>query len=217
MRISLLQPKIIRGDIAYNADIIQKLIDKSKGDLLVLPEYCFTGSLILDREADLEGWVNSSFHAKKRLLIPENKLLLVNSIVKVKNEYYNSCEFLPTPLQQFKLYPDETEMEKGIIAGKAHEVFKLFNKSFKVIICKDLKYWKSISTDDLDFALFIYHFTGDDYDLRIHELKELVKERRLPVLASSLVSDKNIGHSTYIDEKLLVCLSDDEGILEIEL
>lgn len=42
MRISLLQPEIIRGNIQHNAEVIQHLIDKSKGELLVLPEYALT-------------------------------------------------------------------------------------------------------------------------------------------------------------------------------
>ncbi|NVM35427.1 MAG: hypothetical protein HWN81_07515 [Candidatus Lokiarchaeota archaeon] len=52
MRISLLQPKIIRRNIFQNMKKIQHLVDISAGNLLVLPEYALTGSLVLDSEAD---------------------------------------------------------------------------------------------------------------------------------------------------------------------
>lgn len=49
------------------------------------------------------------------------------------------------------------------------------------------------------------------------ELKEFIKSRGIPVLATSLVSDKNCGLSTYIDRNTVTAISDDEGILEVEL
>jgi predicted amidohydrolase len=52
MRVSLLQPRIIRSDIEHNLAAIQRLVGGRKGDLLVLPEYALTGSLVLDLEAD---------------------------------------------------------------------------------------------------------------------------------------------------------------------
>lgn len=48
-------------------------------------------------------------------------------------------------------------------------------------------------------------------------LKEFVKKRKIPILASSLVSDKNNGFSTYIDQYKIISLSNYEGILEIDL
>jgi predicted amidohydrolase len=56
MKLSLLQPRIIRGDIEHNMTVIQKLINEKRGDLLVLPEYALTGSLVLDLKADVHDW-----------------------------------------------------------------------------------------------------------------------------------------------------------------
>ncbi|MCK4449344.1 MAG: hypothetical protein KAX26_02005, partial [Anaerolineae bacterium] len=56
MRLSLLQPRIVRGDIAHNLAAIQRLVNESKGELLVLAEYALTGSLVLDLEADVRDW-----------------------------------------------------------------------------------------------------------------------------------------------------------------
>jgi len=56
MRLSLLQPRIIRSNIEHNLKAIQGLVDESKGDLSVRPEYALTGSLVLDLEADFHDW-----------------------------------------------------------------------------------------------------------------------------------------------------------------
>ncbi|GFZ31413.1 hypothetical protein CSC2_19390 [Clostridium zeae] len=217
MKISLLQPKIERGNIRNNIAHIQELIDKSKGELLILPEYVFTGSLVLENNVDIDKWVIEGDVAKKNLKIPEGKILLTNSLVRINEEVYNCCEFLPEDKKQIKVFPDSTEEMQGIKAGKEHETFQMFNKRFKVFICKDFNHWRSIETSDLDFVLFIYHFTNENYEKRIIELKEFVSERKIPVLASSLVSDKNNGFSTYINEGTVVSISELEGILELEL
>ncbi|GKU25267.1 hypothetical protein [Clostridium folliculivorans] len=217
MKVSLLQPKIERGNIRNNIAHIQELIDSSKGDLLILPEYAFTGSLVSEDNVDVDKWIIEGEVAKKNLNIPVGKLLLTNSLVKINEEVYNCCEFLPEDKKQIKVFPDSTEETQGIKAGKEHETFQMFNKKFKIFICMDFKHWRSIQTKDLDFVLFIYHFTNENYEKRIKELKEFVRERRIPVLASSIVSDKNNGFSTYINEGTIISIPELEGILEIEL
>ena len=72
MKISILQPEIIRGDIVYNTQKIQELIHKSQGDVLVLPEYVLTGSLVLDEYADISNWATKSQKAKRQLQIPKS-------------------------------------------------------------------------------------------------------------------------------------------------
>lgn len=217
MRISLLQPKIERGNIRNNIAHIQELIDKSKGNLLILPEYAFTGSLNWENNVDVDKLIIEGDVAKKNLKIPVGKILLTNSLVKIDEKVYNCCEFLPEDKKQIKVFPDSTEEMHGINAGKEHETFQMFDKKFKVFICMDFKHWKSIETGDVDFVLFIYHFTNENYEKRIMELKEFVSERKIPVLASSLVSDKNNGFSTYINESTIISIPELEGILEIEL
>lgn len=148
-----------------------------------MPEYAFTVSLTLDCEADINNWILEIDLAKKKLKIPEGKLLLVNSIVKIDDDIYNCCEFLPTKMRQIKVYPDDTEKMRGIKTGKEHGIFNMFNKKFKVLICMVLKYWASMETKDVDFIIFVYHFTKENYEIRIRELKkqrtERIKERRL--------------------------------------
>lgn len=48
-------------------------------------------------------------------------------------------------------------------------------------------------------------------------LQKIVKEVKKPILVSSILSDKNIGFSTYIDENKTRSLSGYEGILELEI
>jgi predicted amidohydrolase len=217
MRISLLQPKIERGNIRNNIAHIQELIDTSKGELLILPEYAFTGSLNSENNVDIDKWIVEGDVAKKNLKIPVGKILLTNSLVKIDEEVYNCSEFLPEDKKQIKVFPDSSEEIHGIKAGKVHETFQMFDKKFKVFICMDFKHWKSVETEDVDFVLFIYHFTNENYEKRIIELKKFVSERKIPVLASSLVSDKNNGFSTYINENTIISIPELEGILEIEI
>ncbi|MFW9939332.1 MAG: hypothetical protein ACFFD5_16945 [Candidatus Thorarchaeota archaeon] len=217
MKISLLQPEIIRGDINHNVKKIQQLINISNGELLILPEYPLTGSLVLDRKANIHEWSEKSKIAKKDIKVPENKVLILNTLKKENNNYYNICELLPTDKFQIKVFPDDTERNYGIIPGKSHEIFNLFGKKFKILICMDFKYVEKILTDNVDFFIWIYHFTKENYLRMLSLLKNFVKKRTVPVLASSLVSDKNCGFSTFIDDKKVISLSNLEGLLEIEL
>lgn len=216
MKVSLLQPEIIRGNINYNSKKVQELVDQSSGDLLVLPEYVFTGSLVLNEQADLEKWCNDIQHAKEKIIIPNGKILMFNSLVKLDGKKYNCCQLLPTTKKQIKVYPDQTERNRGIVPGQRHDVFNLHDKKFKILICSDLKYWKLIETAGLDFMIWVYHFTAENYQKRIAELRNFIRERKIPVLVSSLVSDQNSGNSLYIEDDKIVALSRHEGILEVE-
>ena len=217
MRISLLQPEITRGNIEHNLSAVQKLIDKSRGDLLVLPEYVLTGSLVLDLDADVHEWARASARAETRLSLPTGKYLLINSLVELDGSLYNCCKLLPTQERYCKLFPDPTELKAGIQPGAEQKVFELSGKRFKIAICHDLPHMDAIPTENLDFLLFIYHFTANNFSRLVGEIKEVSVARRLPVLASSLVSDMNNGFSSFIDGHVVVSLSDREGILEVEI
>ena len=217
MRVSLLQPEIIRGNIEHNLKAVQSLIDKSKGELLVLPEYALTGSLVLDLNADVHEWARNSAQAETRLSIPSGKYLLINTLIELDGKLYNCCKLLPTEERYCKLFPDEAELQAEIHPGTEQKVFGLLGKRFKVVICYDLPHMDEISTDNLDFLLFIYHFTENNFTRIIREIKEVSVARRLRVLASSLVSDMNIGFSSFIDRNVVVSLSNQEGILEVEI
>lgn len=96
MRLSLLQPRIIRGNIEHNLEVIQRLVNESKGELLVLAEYVLTGSLVLDLEADVRDWALRSAKAKARINVPEGKHLLINTLAEFDGNLHNCCELLPT-------------------------------------------------------------------------------------------------------------------------
>jgi len=217
MRLSLLQPRIIRGDIEHNLKVIQRLVDESKGDLLVLPEYALTGSLVLDLEADVHDWAQRSADAKTRIKIPDGKYLLINSLVEIDTTLRNCCELLPVVESQIKLFPDKTERNSGILPGTEQKIFELFDKRFKVIICSDIKEMDEIPTNGLDFLIFVYHFTENNFPRVMPLVKSVSKERKLPVLASSLVSDRNHGFSSFVNGNVIVSLSRQEGILEVEI
>jgi|WetSurMetagenome_2_1015567.scaffolds.fasta_scaffold258541_2 predicted amidohydrolase len=217
MRISLLQPKIRRGNIEENFQVLQRLIDKSKGELLVLPEYALTGSLVLDKNANALEWAQKCAQVEPQFNIPEGKFLMLNSLVEEKGKLFNCCRLLPTEEHYFKQFPDPTEQSAGILPGTENKVFEAAGKRFKVVICYDLPHINEISTDNLDFLLFIYHFTENNFLRVMGEIKEVSVTRKLRVLASSLVSDMNNGFSSYIDSKVVVSLSEQEGILEIEI
>jgi len=217
MRLSLLQPRIIRGDIEHNLKVIQRLVDESKGDLLVLPEYALTGSLVLDLEADVHDWAQRSADAKTRIKIPDGKYLLINSLVEIDTTLRNCCELLPLVESQIKLFPDKTERNSGILPGTEQKIFELFDKRFKVIICSDIKEMDEIPTNSLDFLIFVYHFTENNFPRVMPLVKSVSKERKLPVLASSLVSDRNHGFSSFVNGNVIVSLSRQEGILEVEI
>jgi predicted amidohydrolase len=217
MRVSLLQPQITRGNIEHNLKAVQRLVDESKGELLVLPEYVLTGSLVLDLDADVREWALRSAQVRARLSIPDGKYLLINTLAEFDGKLYNCCELLPTEERYCKLFPDQTELNAGIQPGTEQKVFELFGKRFKVAICYDLPHIDKIPTDGLDFLLWIYHFTDDNFTRRIQEVKNVSKVRGLRVLASSLVSDKNNGFSSFVDGDVVVSLPRQEGILEVEI
>ncbi|OGO62241.1 MAG: hypothetical protein A2030_11585 [Chloroflexi bacterium RBG_19FT_COMBO_50_10] len=130
---------------------------------------------------------------------------------------YNCCKLLPTEECYCKLFPDQTELDAGIQPGTEQKVFELLGKRFKVVICHDLPHLNEIPTENLDFLLFIYHFTENNFLRVFGEIKEVSRARQLRILASSLVSDKNNGFSFFIDGNVIVSLSDQEGILEVEI
>jgi len=216
MHISLLQPKIRRGHIDHNARLVQRLIDQSQGELLVLPEYALTGSLAFEPQADVHAWASRSALAKSRLRLPDGKHLLINSLVDHAGILHNSCELLPTAEYCNKLFPDQMEREAGIHAGTEQKVFELAGKRFKVSICFDFAHLDQFPTHDLDFLLFIYHFTQQNHARVLEEVKKASQSRSLPVLVSSLVSDQNNGCSAYVEGDKVISLSEREGILEVE-
>jgi predicted amidohydrolase len=207
----------VRGNISHNLNIIQRLIDESKGDLAVLPEYALTGSLVLDPNANVHVWAARSRDAKGRIDLPEGKNLLLNALHEENGRLWNCCELMPTGEKQFKLFPDETELRYGIMPGTEQRVFSLAGKRFKVIICSDIRRMNTISTDSLDFIVFVYHFTHENFKRVTDELKAVSRERLLPIVVSSLVSDKNAGFSSLVNGQTIASIPDKEGILEIEL
>jgi len=217
MRLSLLQPRIIRGNIGHNLKVIQKLIGESRGDVLVLPEYVLTGSLVLDLEADVHDWVLRSADAKARINVPKGKYLLINTLAEIDGKLRNCCELIPVGDFQFKLFPDKHELEAGILPGTEQKIFELFDKRFKVVICSDLRQMDKIPTNCLDFLIFVYHFTDSNFSRVISEIKNVSKARKLPVLASSLVSDENNGFSSFVNGNVVVSLPRQEGVLEVEI
>jgi hypothetical protein len=217
MRLSLLQPAIIRGDIEHNLEAVQGLIDESQGELLVLPEYVLTGSLALDKGADVREWALRSAQAIDRLRIPDGKYLLINTLADLDGRLYNCCQLLPTGEYYRKLFPDEMELNAGIQPGSEQKVFELCGKRFKVVICYDLPHVDQIPTGNLDFLLFIYHFTEENLARVMGLVKQVSRTRSLRVLASSLVSDRNNGCSSYVDSDVVISLPGQEGILEVEI
>ncbi|MFX1377530.1 MAG: hypothetical protein ACFFA4_00405 [Promethearchaeota archaeon] len=184
---------------------------------MVLPEYVLTGSLVMDSKANVIEWSKKSEYAKSNLKVPNGKILLLNFLKRINNRLYNIIELFPTSDYQIKVYPDDIEKKNGIKSGKEHKIFEFFNKKFKILICMDFKFIDTIPIDNIDFFIWIYHFTEENYPRMLKLLKYYVKNKNIPILASSLVSDKNCGFSTYIDNKKVVTLSNFEGILEIEL
>lgn len=217
MKISILQPNIERGNISSNLRRIQNLIYQSNGNLLVLPEYALTGSLVLDKEADLKKWISESKEAKDKLSLPSGKKLIFNSVIQVNDEMYNCCELIPDGIRQYKRFPDTTELDNGIRSGEIEQTFEFAGLKYKVIICTDLRHIKQINLKDMDFLLFIFHFTNRNYNEAMHDVKVVSKEYDIPILISSIVSDMNIGYSSYVHNNLVIGISDKEGILEVEI
>ena len=183
----------------------------------MLPEYALTGSLVLDQEADVHDWAFQCAQAKTHIQMQEGKHLLINALIEQSSKLYNCCELLPDGEHYCKLFPDETELKAGIQPGVEQKDFELFGKRFQVLIYYDLPHTDSIPTDHLGFLLFIYHFTQENLAHVMGAIQEVSKERSLIVLASSLVSDKNNGFSSYVNCDTVISLSSHEGVLEIDI
>lgn len=218
MKISVLQPCIERGNILKNATIIQRLINNASGDLLVLAEYALTGSLVLEKNVDVQKWANESEIAKNSLSIPDGKKLLINSLIIIDEKIYNACTMLPSKkITQIKTYLDVMELDAGICPGDDVSILQINEKKIVVVICTDLRVIDKISTAGADFIIFIFHFTLNNYENVMDELITISEASRIPIIAVSLVSDKNYGHSCYINGSTVVSLGDEEGILEITI
>ena len=179
MRLSLLQPEITRGDIGRNLTVVQRLIEQAKGDLLVLPEYTLTGSLVLEQHADVRRWARECAQAQAQLCVPPGKHLLINTLSEFNGSLYNCCKLLPADERYCKLFPRQTELDAGIQPGTDQKVFELFGRRFKVVICYDLPHMQSIPTETVDFLLFVYHFTESNFSRVIGEIKEISIARKL--------------------------------------
>lgn len=218
MRISVLQPNIERGNILKNAATIQRLINKASGEILVLGEYALTGSLVLEKEVDIQKWVTESEIAMSRLSIPDGKRLLINSLINKDNKINNACAMLPSNrITQIKNYLDKIEVEAGIYPGSEVPILQINDKKIIIVICSDLKEIDKIQTASADFIIFIFHFTLNNYEIVRDELISISKARKIPIIAVSLVSDKNCGHSCYIYESTIISLGNEEGILEVTI
>jgi len=218
MKISILQPKIERGNIQKNISIIQELVNNATGDLLVLAEYALTGSLVLDENADTQEWAVKCDKAMRELSIPKGKSLLLNSLTIKSENIYNACILLPdNKIMQIKNNPDNTEISAGIHAGDDISTFQFDGKRIKILICSDIINMDKISTLETDFILFIYHFTPENYGKHIANLIGISKERNLPIITASLTSDKNYGHSCYVYGSTVVALGNHEGIMEVTI
>lgn len=218
MNLSVLQPKIERGNIQKNAAVIQNLIDTATGDLLVLAEYALTGSLVLDENANIQKWAAESEIAIQGLSVPKDKSLLINSLIVKDKRIYNACTLLPgNKIMQIKTIPDKTEINAGICAGNGHSIVELYGKKIIIVICSDFAGINKISTCGADMMLFVYHFTPENYENRLAEVVRISKERNIPIITASLASDKNYGHSCYVCGSTVVALGNHEGIMEITL
>ena len=143
--------------------------------------------------------------------------MLINTLAEFGGGLHNCCELLPTGEIYCKLFPDQTELDAGILPGAQQKVFQLSGKRFKAVICFDLAHMDKIPTEGLDFLLWIYHFTEENFSQRIETVKDLSRARGLRVLVSSLISDKNNGFSSFVDGDVVISLSRQEGILEVEI
>lgn len=214
MRLSIIQPEIVRRNVSHNVQAIQRLIDASEGDLLVLPEYALTGPPRRNEPLDVREWARESASARTQFSIPHGKHLLVTGLVEADGRVYNCAELSPDGPCQCKLFPGQAEVEAGITAGSEQPVFEMFGRRFKIIIGRDLCHAGEIQTEGLDFTLWVSRFTNQNYAQAMAEAKHLSSERRLRIFASSPVGDRYIGHSAYIDSTVRLSLREREGILE---
>lgn len=218
MKISILQPRIERGNIKNNIEIIQTLINNATGDLLILAEYALTGSLALEKDVNIKQWVTETEREKKKLLVPDEKKLLINSLIAKDDGIYNACSLLPNEeILQIKNYLDKIEEDAGILSGNEIPILTIKDKKVVIVICSDLKEIEQIQTEGADFIIFIFHFTVNNYENVMNELIYISKLRKTPIIVASLVSDKNYGHSCYIHGETVVSLGNEQSILEITI
>lgn len=215
MRLSLLQPDILNGEIEHNLTSIQRLVDNAEGDLIVLPEYALTGAAGLGAGTDVRDWARRSEAAKRRLTLPDGRMVLVNSLVETDAGVQNVSELLPTGQRQIKLLLDAGEQAAGIEPGSDQQTFEMSGKRFKIMACSTLDHVSALSLDGLDFAIWVFHFTNANYARAMADVKHVSETNGLPILVSSLVSDEGIGLSAYVDRKVQLVLPRREGILEV--
>lgn len=217
MKICVLQPEIIRGNVPHNTAVIQSMIQRADGDLLVLAEYALTGSLVLDEGADVPLWAAQSAAAQEKLTLPQGRRLLLNRLVLHGGRHYNESILLPDGAAQRKRFPDRPELDAGIYPGLEWTLFEVTGKRFIAVICSDLRKAAQIPTERADFVLFIFHFTPQMLEPVTRQCMDFSRERGIPVIAASLCSDQNCGHSAYISGDTVVALDERPGILTITL
>lgn len=217
MRVSVIQPEIVRGDIDHNVKVINRQLERCEGELIVLAEYALTGSLVLDQQANPYDWAKQSDKALSDLVIPAGKTILINHLTEENGQLFNESTFLPSGGFQRKCFPDKPELDAGIRQTSDFPLFTYQGRRFKIIICSDLRSIDRLPTDGADFLLFIFHFTRHNQTDALNQVKTLSLTRKLPVIIASLCSDQNCGHSAYVNGNTVVSLGDREGILEIEI
>jgi hypothetical protein len=168
--------------------------------------------------ANIQEWAIESELAKQALFVPENKKLLINSLILKDKLIYNACTLLPgDEIIQIKTIPDKAETNAGICAGNGISIVQLNGTKMIIVICSDFVGLDKISTSGADIMLFIYHFTLGNFKNRLADLVSISKERNIPIITASLTSDKNYGHSCYVCGSTVVALGNHEGIMEITI
>lgn len=217
MQLSLLQPYITPGDIAYNVAAIQRLIDEAEGDLLVLPEYALTGRLSANGVPPAD-WAAHSAEARQQLRIPDGRHLLLNALVQVDGRVLNCCELLrpdgSAQQRHCKRRLSADESAAGLAEGTGWEAFDIADRRFATILCNDLKQVDSLPADDLDFLVWAFNFTQANLAAAMASARAISQQYGLPLFVCSPVGDRSIGHSAYINGSLRLSLRDREGILE---
>ncbi|SRR5690606_17004314 len=213
MRLSFLQPEIIPGDAEHNVRAVQHLIDEAEGDLLVLPEYVFTGPPIPGM--DVAAWVASGASARSALSVPPGKAVLVNTLVERGGEVVNCCELLGTGQQQVKRYLTDAERAAGISAGQEQHVFTFRDRQFAVCMCERLMPDRLAPEARLNFALWLSHFDRAALDGALASAREVSEGRGVRVFMSALLTDEHIGVSAYVDGKLQLAVPRRRSIMEV--
>jgi predicted amidohydrolase len=215
MRVSLLQPDILNGEIEHNLATIQRLVDSAEGDLIVLPEYALTGTAGLGRGVNIRDWARRSAVAKRLLAVPDGKIVLINTLVETAGGIRNCTELLPTGRRQPKLTLNDAERAVGIVPGTGQQTFDLFGQRFKIMACATLEAADAFALEGLDFAVWVFHFTNDNYARAMADVKRVSEANDLRIFVSSLVNDRSIGLSAYVDGQVQLVLPRREGILEV--